>query len=57
MVAFGIFPVFIASMLLQLPAIPSMRDKIQYDGKDKFNESDYLGHECKKKFNHIISEI
>jgi hypothetical protein len=42
MVAFGIFPVFIASMLLQRPTSPSKRIKIPYDGKGKFNKSVYL---------------
>ncbi len=57
MVAFGIFPVFIASMLLQLSTILSVGDKILSGRKDKFSESDYLGHECKITINHIIIEI
>ncbi len=46
MVAFGIFPVFMASILLQLPAILSVGDNIIEGRKGKFNENDYLGHEC-----------
>ena len=57
MVAFGIFPVFIASMLLQLSTILSVGDKILSGRKGKFNESDYLGHACNKMFNDIIIEI
>ena len=57
MVAFGIFPVFIASMLLQLSTILSVGDKILSGRKGKFSESDYLGHECKITINHIIIEI
>jgi hypothetical protein len=54
MVAFGIFPVFIASVLLQLPAFLSVRDKIR---KVRLNESDYIGHESSMIFNDIIIEI
>jgi hypothetical protein len=57
MVAFGIFPVFIASMLLPLPAILSVRDKIPTGRQGSFNESGYIGHESSLIFNDIIIEI